>query len=144
MDSQTTVSQLIEKTISFRNARGWQKNTAKDLAVSIVLEAAELLEHFQWGHYERKNIRQNKEKMQELSHELADVLIYLLAFASDLKIDISASIEEKLKWNAKKYPISRFNPHFQDREYYFKIKKAYRNKNSKIQNPKSLSAQAGK
>ena len=128
MDNNTTLSELIEKIIVFRNQRGWQKNTSKDLAISIVLEAAELLEHFQWGHYERKAVRDNKEKMNELSQELADVLIYLFAFAYDLKIDISTAVEEKLKWNAQKYPLDRFNPRFQDREYYYKIKKEYRNK----------------
>jgi len=95
MDSQTPLSELTEKIIEFRNQRGWQKNTSKDLAISIVLEAAELLEHFQWGHYERKNVRNNKEKMNELSQELADVLIYLFAFAYDLKIDISSEVIEK-------------------------------------------------
>lgn len=128
MDSATPISQLTSKIIEFRNQRGWQKNTSKDLAISIVLEAAELLEHFQWGHYERKTVRDNKEKMNELSQELADVLIYLFAFAYDLKIDICTAVEEKLKWNAQKYPVSRFNPRFQDREYYYKIKKEYRNK----------------
>lgn len=128
MDNKTTVSELIEKIIAFRNQRGWQKNTSKDLAISIVLEAAELLEHFQWGHYERKTVRDNKEKMNELSQELADVLIYLFAFASDLKIDITTAVENKLKWNAQKYPVSRFNPRFQDREFYYKIKKEYKNK----------------
>lgn len=127
-DKLTTIDYLVQKVIAFRKARGWQKNTAKDLSVSIVLEAAELLEHFQWGHYERKKIRQDKEKMNDLSFELADVLIYLLAFASDLKIDIASSIEKKLKWNEVKYPISKFNPHSQDRKYYYQIKKTYRKK----------------
>jgi len=137
MDNNTTLSLLLKKIIEFRNQRGWQKNTSKDLAISVVLEAAELLEHFQWGHYERKTVRDNKEKMNDLSRELADVLIYLFAFAYDLKIDISTAVEEKLKWNAQKYPVSRFNPRFQDRAYYYKIKKEYRSRNSKRQIPKS-------
>jgi len=128
MDDNASVKDLIKKIIEFRNERGWQKNTSKDLAISIVLESAELLEHFQWGHYERKTVRQNKEKMTDLSHELADVLIYLFAFAYDLDIDVAKSVEEKLEWNAKKYPLDKFNPRFQDREYYYKIKKEYRNK----------------
>lgn len=133
MDSNLTVKDLQQKILQFRNARGWEKNTSKDMAISIVLEAAELLEHFQWGHYERKKVRADKEKMQALCHELADVVIYLFAFAADLKIDISEAVEEKLIWNAKKYPVEKFNPRFQDRDFYYRIKKEYRKKNSKNQ-----------
>ena len=61
MDDNISVRELINKIIVFRKERGWQKNTAKDLSVSIVLEAAELLEHFQWGHFERKKIQQDKD-----------------------------------------------------------------------------------
>ena len=125
-DEKTTIKNLQEKIVSFRNARGWQRNTTKDMAISIVLEAAELLEHFQWGHYERKKVREDKGKMKELSFELADVLIYLFAFAYDLSIDITTSVKEKLAWNAQKYPLKHFNPHHQDHEFYYKIKKEYR------------------
>jgi len=127
-DNTTTIRKLQDKIINFRNARGWEENTAKDLAISIVLEAAELLEHFQWGHYEKKEVRENKEKIKDLSYELADVIIYLLAFADDLGIEITPAVIEKLAWNEKKYPVSRFNPHHQDHEFYYQIKKDYRNK----------------
>jgi len=126
VDNKTTIGKLQDKIIAFRNARGWEKNTAKDLAISIVLEAAELLEHFQWGHYEKKEVRENKEKIKDLSYELADVLIYLLAFADDLGIEITPAVLEKLAWNEKKYPVNHFNPHHQDHELYYRIKKEYR------------------
>lgn len=131
MDDKTTLKDLTGKIISFRDERGWEKNTSKDLAISIVLEAAELLEHFQWGHFERKDVRENEEKLKALRFEMADVLIYLFAFAYDLGIDITSSVYEKLEWNAVKYPLDRFNPRHQDREYYYNIKKEYRHKKLK-------------
>lgn len=128
MDESAKLSELKKKIVEFRDNRGWQDNKVKDLAISVVLEASELLEHFQWGMWDEEQVKKDPEKMEEIHREVADVLIYLIAFCDSLDIDVSDAILEKLQWNEKKYPVSKFNPHWQDKEYYYKIKKDYRQK----------------
>ncbi|MFW5971184.1 MAG: nucleotide pyrophosphohydrolase [Desulfovermiculus sp.] len=93
---------LLDKLIKFRDERDWaQFQTAKNLAVSISLEAAELLEHFQWT-TEDSVIPQ--EKRQALAEEVADILIYLLLFAHKIDIDPVQAAQDKIEKNAEKYP----------------------------------------
>lgn len=93
---------LIKKIIEFRDAREWKQfHDPKDLAISITLEATELLELFQWKNSE-KVVRNNAE---EIKDELADVLIYAFTLAHDLGIDIESAIANKMIKNALKYPI---------------------------------------
>jgi dCTP diphosphatase len=129
MDESKTLKEIKDKIVEFRDKRGWQDNKAKDLAISVVLEASELLEHFQWGMWDEEEVKKDPEKMEEIHREVADVIIYLIAFCTVFEIDISDAIMEKLEWNEKKYPVSKFNPHWQDREYYYKVKREYRDKN---------------
>lgn len=82
-------------------ARDWHKNPAKGLAVSILLEAGELLEHYQWSD---KPVGAK----EELAEELADVLIYAFQFAQANNIDIAASMLKKLEKAGKKYPAEKF------------------------------------
>jgi NTP pyrophosphatase (non-canonical NTP hydrolase) len=98
---------LTEKIIRFRDERDWaQFHNPKDLALSLSLEAAELLEIFQWK--DGAAIAATaQEKKAELAHELADVLYWTLLMAHDLKIDLGAALEEKLVANAKKYPVDK-------------------------------------
>jgi NTP pyrophosphatase (non-canonical NTP hydrolase) len=92
------MKQIISEIIAFRNERNWKENDRPDnLAKSIVIEASELLENFQWG-MESMDI----ENVQE---ELADVLIYSLAMAHDMNFDVEKIIRDKLKKNAIKYPL---------------------------------------
>ena len=103
----TSVKKLTEKIISFRNARAWKQfHNPKDVSISLALEAAELLEHFQWKTPKEieKHIKTNK---HEVSEELADVLYWVLLLSHDLKIDILDALDKKLKKNAIKYPISK-------------------------------------
>lgn len=96
---------LTKKILKFRDARNWgQFNQAKDLAISLSLEAAEVLEHFQWKNEKEieEYIKTNKE---EISDELSDVLWYLLIMAHDLDIDIIRAFENKMAKNAMKYPV---------------------------------------
>ena len=96
---------IIEKLIQFRDERDWaQFQTAKNLAISISLEAAELLEHFQWT-TEDEDLSQ--EKINSLSEEVADILIYLLLFANKLDIDPVQAVQDKIEKNAKKYPADQ-------------------------------------
>ncbi|WIM40333.1 nucleotide pyrophosphohydrolase [Paenibacillus sp. PK4536] len=93
---------LIHKINEFRDERDWrQYHNPKDLAISISIEAAELLEDFQWINNEEA-LKKNKENIRE---EIADVLIYSLMLCSDLDLDVKQIIEEKIIKNAKKYPV---------------------------------------
>jgi len=104
---QPTVKTLTRKIISFRDARDWaQFHNPKDVSISLALEAAELLEHFQWKNPEeiKKHVKTHK---LEVSEELADVLYWVLLLSHDLKIDVLAALTQKLKKNAKKYPVAK-------------------------------------
>lgn len=98
------ISQLIEQLIEFRDERDWRQfHNPKDLAISLSLEAAELLEDFQWKTSEQA-IEANFENIKE---ELADVMIYALMLSHDLNLDVKEIIQEKIKKNAKKYPVEK-------------------------------------
>jgi dCTP diphosphatase len=106
MDEQTTVAALRKRVSNFRDERNWLKdNTPKNLAISISVEAAELLEHFQWKTDEEiaEAIKDGAKKHQ-ISDELADVLILCLSFSDVVGIDISEAIKTKLRKAAEKYP----------------------------------------
>lgn len=101
------LTDLQKKVIDFRDARSWKQfHNPKDLAISLVLEATELLEHFQWKSPEeiKKHL---KEKNEDVSEELADVLYWVLLMAHDLEIDLNQVILDKLAKNDKKYPIEK-------------------------------------
>lgn len=91
---------LVEKIIKFRDERNWEQfHNPKDLAISISLEAAELLETFQWSGIDLER----KDKSDDMKDELADVLIYSILLAEKLGLDITSIIEEKLQKNGEKY-----------------------------------------
>ena len=108
MDDDTTILKLKKQVTEFRDARDWLRyDTPRSLAISISVEAAELLEHFQWKTDEqmRESLR-DRIKKEAISDELADVLIYCLGFSDVLDIDISEAVELKLKKNGERYPIA--------------------------------------
>lgn len=97
------IQALIKVINEFRDERDWrQYHNPKDLAISISIEAAELLEDFQWINNEQA-LNENKENIRE---EIADVLIYSLMLCSDLGLDVKEIIEEKIVKNGKKYPVN--------------------------------------
>lgn len=101
------IEDLTEKIIKFRNERDWaQFHRPKEIAISIALEAAEVLEHFQWKSEEdiKKYIKTNKE---EISDELADVFNYILIMSHDLGIDIIDASQKKLAKSTIKYPVEK-------------------------------------
>jgi NTP pyrophosphatase (non-canonical NTP hydrolase) len=101
------IKQLTEKIIKFRDDRDWKQfHNPKDVALSLVLEASELMEHFQWKTPEEieRYIGVNK---LEIADELADVLYWVLLMSRDLKIDISNALLKKIKKNEKKYPVHK-------------------------------------
>ncbi|AIO18186.1 MazG-like family protein [Candidatus Izimaplasma bacterium HR1] len=94
------MDRIVEKIINFRDDRGWENNDKpENLAKSIIIEAAELLENYQWGpdHADLENVKE----------EIADVIIYSIAMAYDLGFDIEEMIDDKLKKNAIKYPMKK-------------------------------------
>ncbi len=98
---------ILNKIKNFRDDRDWmQFHNPKNMAISVVLEATELLEHFQWKTDEEISayIKNHKAQIEE---EIADVAIYLLEMADNLGIDIISAMERKLEKNAKKYPIEK-------------------------------------
>lgn len=95
----------LEKKINeFRDERDWRQfHNEKDLAISISLEAAELLELFQWNSSEETI----QTKRNEIEDELADVMIYSMMLASNLELDVEEIILNKLKKNNEKYPVEK-------------------------------------
>lgn len=93
--------ETINKILEFRDSRDWkQYHSGKDLAISISLEASELLEIYQWSKEDVDRV-DRKEHMQE---ELADILMYAVMFADYYGFDIDEIIESKLIKNLRKYP----------------------------------------
>jgi len=94
------ISELQELTVKFRDDRDWEQfHTGSNLAKSVCIEAAELLELFQWNEDVDK---------KALSEEMSDVLSYLLLLADRFEIDLANAYLNKIKKNDKKYPIEKF------------------------------------
>lgn len=113
-DATTTVAELKALMEAFVNERDWQPfHDPKNLSASIAIEAAELMEHFQWLRSEQlPDVRHDPAAMQAIREEIADILAYVLSFATRMEIDLAASLEEKMKKNATKYPASEFRGRF--------------------------------
>ncbi|WP_018392642.1 MULTISPECIES: nucleotide pyrophosphohydrolase [Bacillaceae] len=95
---------LIKEILKFRDERNWEQfHNPKDLAISLSIEASELLENFQW----RTNEEAASEKKDDIKDELADVMIYSLLLAHQLGIDPGDAITQKIKKNEKKYPVEK-------------------------------------
>ncbi len=100
-------NELTERLLAFRNDRDWEQfHNPKDCALSLVLEAAEVMEHFQWkqGKEMEEYIASHKE---EIGDELADVMGWLLLLSHDMGIDLPEAMVCKLKKNETKYPVEK-------------------------------------
>lgn len=125
----------LEKRIKrFLQERGWNHLRPSDLAKSIMIEGAELLELFQWENLELEKVRRSKELVDEVKKELADVLIYAIQMAVLLDIDTAGTVNRKLDYVEKKYPAELMRKNAKkgsgsgrDAEYW-RIKKKYRKK----------------
>ncbi|ADY14424.1 MazG-like family protein [Sphaerochaeta globosa] len=94
----------IAEILAFRDARNWKQfHTPKDLSISLSLEAAELLECFQWSGSDVEA----KSKQAQMEEELADILIYSVLFADAIGVDIPTIIHNKLKKNGEKYAVAK-------------------------------------
>jgi len=105
-DATTPIASLKQWMAQFVAERNWQVfHTPKNLSMSLAIEAAELMEHFQWlTTDESLAVRGQSEKRSEVADELADVLCYAVSLANALDIDIATAVYEKMKKNAVKYP----------------------------------------
>lgn len=99
---------LTNRIIKFRDDRDWQNfHSPKNMALSLSLEAAEVLEHFQWldGEDLENYIKENKGAIGE---ELSDVLTWCLLMAHDFNIDLYQACQRKIEKNSLKYPVNKF------------------------------------
>ncbi|OHB85480.1 MAG: NTP pyrophosphohydrolase [Planctomycetes bacterium RBG_16_64_12] len=113
-DSKTTIAELRRIVDEFVGQRDWhQFHTPKNLAMSLSIEAAELMEHFQWLTAEQSRaVAGRPEKLAAVAEELADVLCYVLAMANELGLDLSTALGRKMQENAKKYPAPEYRGRF--------------------------------
>jgi dCTP diphosphatase len=87
--------------------RDWdQFHSPKNLSMALIVEAAELVEHFQWL-TEEQSANLSPEKLAEVELELADIQVYLISLAEKLKLDLVAAVDKKLVLNAQKYPVDK-------------------------------------
>lgn len=101
------LEQLQKLVIAFRDERDWaQFHNPKDSSISLVLEATELLEHFQWKSPEemKQHMREHKD---DVGDELADILYWVLLISHDLDVDLPEQFHKKLAKNAIKYPVNK-------------------------------------
>jgi len=113
-DDDTTVADLRNRIAAFVRERDWEQfHDPKNLSASIAIEAAELMEHFQWVHSDRvAEVRTDPAAMALISEELADILAFALSFANALDIDIPSTLIAKLAKNEEKYPVDRYYGRF--------------------------------
>ncbi len=121
-DTNTTLQNIKDTIAVYQAERGWDKLDPRDLAISITIEAAELMEHYQW---ENSDTTSDDHK-QGIADELADILTYCIEFALATGIDISSAFHSKLERVKQKYPTTLFHPGHLNAEAYRNIKKAYR------------------
>jgi len=106
-DHEKTLGELKEKVEQFTQSRQWGKaHSPKNLAMSIAIEAAELMEIFQWVESEEAlDYVKDETIFEHLGEEMADVMIYCLSLANQLDIDVSYIIADKIVKNGQKYPL---------------------------------------
>ena len=113
-DRDTTVGELRELVAAFVAERDWQQfHDPKNLAASIAIETAELMEHFQWLRSDQLDqVRQDPRQMAQIREEMADITAFLLSFANAMDIDLSEALRAKMAKNADKYPAGEYRGRF--------------------------------
>ncbi len=113
-DSTATIDDMKRLVGDFVDRRDWhQFHAPKNLAMSMSIEAAELMEHFQWISAEQsRRAGDDPRRLEAIADELADVLCYALAMANQLGLDLSTAVERKMAKNEEKYPADRYRGRF--------------------------------
>jgi len=107
MNLEESLEQIKQRLRNFAADRDWdQFHSPKNLAMALIVEAAELVEHFQWLKEEESASLQNQ-KLAEVEQELADIQIYLIRLADKLNIDLLSAVNHKIELNERKYPAER-------------------------------------
>jgi NTP pyrophosphatase (non-canonical NTP hydrolase) len=109
-DQNTTLADLRQRVAEFVADRDWEQfHVPKNLSVAVAVEAAELMEHFQWLTHEQAaaSLRDEAERAA-VADELADVLIYALSLANVLDVDVSAAVLGKLERNERRFPAAEW------------------------------------
>jgi NTP pyrophosphatase (non-canonical NTP hydrolase) len=114
-DYTTTVAELRKLVADFVAERDWsQFHSPKNVSMALAIEAAELMEHFQWLTTEAsRDLAAEPEKLAEVGEELADVIGYSFALANELGLDISSAVRAKMIKNAQKYPAEKFRGRYE-------------------------------
>ncbi len=102
-----SISSLLSSVRSFADARNWEQfHSPKNLSMALIVEAGELVEHFQWMS-EQESCALSPGQREEVALEMADVLIYLCRLSDRLDIDLLAAAQKKMRINEEKYPVKR-------------------------------------
>ena len=114
-DSNTTVAELRKLVADFVAERDWsQFHSPKNVSMALAIEAAELMEHFQWLTTDAsRELADQPEKLAEVGEELADVIGYSFALANELGLDISDAVRAKMVKNAQKYPAEKYRGRYE-------------------------------
>jgi len=110
MKNSMSIQQLKKDIKKFVKERSWEQfHSPKNLSMSLSIEAAELMEHFQWTNTveEAVKVLKDKRKRSEVEDEVADIAIYLIDFCNLYNVDLEKVILKKMKKNVKKYPAKR-------------------------------------
>jgi len=110
LDKTTSLAELRALVRDFVEERDWRQfHSPKNLSMSLAIEAAELMEHFQWIDVpESREAAKDPSRLGAIGEELADVLCYALAMANELDLDVATIVREKMAKNALKYPAAEF------------------------------------
>lgn len=112
-EEATTFAEVKEQIWRFQDERGWTAaHSPKNIAMSIAVESAELMEIFQWVDTESalSYARDDPERFLHVRQEVADVVIYCMTMATALGFDLAAAIDEKIDNNASRYPVGERGP----------------------------------
>lgn len=105
--SEMTLQALQQQLKAFAEERDWEQfHSPKNLAMALIVEAAELVEHFQWLRQDESE-QLPADKHREVAYEMADILVYLLRLAERLDVDLLETVQQKMQINAAKYPADK-------------------------------------